>query len=59
MKWNTTQKVALAISLGIFAVAITLRFMGAARPILMLLHLTAAAACGFALLARRKPGPPP
>ena len=57
MKWSTTRKVAVGIGLGILAVAICLRLMGVARPILMLLHLLSLAACCFALFARGTPGP--
>ncbi len=59
MKWNTTQKVAFGIGFGILALAISLRFMGIARPVLMGLHLLSLAAFAFALLARGKPGSQP
>jgi hypothetical protein len=51
MKWNTTRKLALGIAVGILAVAICLRLMGVARPILMFLHLLSLGACCFAIVA--------
>ena len=59
MKWNTARKVALGIGLGILALAICLRMMGVARPILMGLHLLSLVSCGVALLARGKSDPKP
>ena len=57
MKRKTVRRMALGVGLALLVVAITLRFMGVARPILMLLHLVSLGACGFALLAREKPEP--
>jgi hypothetical protein len=54
MKWNTSSKVALGVGLGILVVAIVLRFMDVARPILMLLHLVSLAVLVLAYVLRGK-----
>jgi hypothetical protein len=55
MKWNTPRKVALAISLAILALALSLRLAGVERSILTPLHLISLAACLVAVFAREEP----
>ena len=52
MKCDTPRKQALAVCLGILALAITLRFAGVAPQILTLLHLLSLATCGIAIIVR-------
>jgi hypothetical protein len=55
----TPRNIALGIGIALLIVALVMRAMGVARPILMALHAVSLAACGIGLLIRDPGGNSP